>query len=74
MLGVLFVLCCLQHVPREVNALAGTTFMPALECYDPYGRPQVGEIKYKYIFDLKFFQISSEMHARICECCLPGRY
>lgn len=23
------------------HELRGTTFMPALECYDPYGRPQV---------------------------------
>lgn len=25
------------------HELRGTTFMPALECYDPYGRPQVSE-------------------------------
>lgn len=38
------------------HELRGTTFMPALECYDPYGRPQVramrkgGEWNYSSLF------------------------
>lgn len=42
------------------HELRGTTFMPALECYDPYGRPQVSRGQEEQV---PLSQLSHHQHA-----------
>lgn len=39
--GTLLLCLFMQHAPTTTAVGHGNTFLPALECYDQYGRPQV---------------------------------